>query len=763
MKRILILLAALIGAVAFTYDAAAAEKRNEQIESLWEEYEAASEKDYIQRMTRILDEIKVEALKERSAWDYYKAVCFSVKAKSAHNWKLAEELQAQAKKEIEAYDEPILDYLLRRESMSAEQKLAYLAEHADKLKSRRNADVHEGAGIIYPDVLLSTLNNDYQYILWDALTNSYRPSGEQCADIYELLSESLAGAYPQAGIAEFMYLKKIQDPENPAGMEEEFGTLAEKYKGKALGVMVNEHIVRLKLASGKDKGSSEYFRELRARAVKLIKERNSFISGSERVLAGCCVALDEMLEHLDAQVAYVTVKNADVRVVLKNLDKVKIRLSVQKDVVFDTLLHNRLKSYYTPDTLNFRLPDIADGKYKIECFSGFDRLGEYHFDKNTLSMSLRKDSQGTSVYVADYMTGEPVDCVDIVLRKGYEGRKVAEFKGLRLDGYTRLPEAIEKHLADYYSHTLECVARSDDGKERYISRYYSSREYAPAEETASRHSYILLDKPAYNPDEVLEFKAVIYERNARDGSMKVSSSGIYTVRLMDANGEVVSSKELRVNDFGSLVGEFPLKSLKRYGNCSIGVWQGDNMLGLMSFVVDEYVLPDFAVTFDKPERVYYSGCKVVVSGRLESFAGHPLSSAQVNAIVTLRGEVVSTSDVKVADDGSFEVSFDDIPDKGNTGREYSVEVKVTDLTGETHSYFFSQPVKVKPYVNCKLRNIAEGSCALYGSGIHVYVVDGIVASVACDAGYGHNMTCQGIPLEYKVFKDNVPVMHGARK
>ena len=758
MKRILlILLAVLTGAEAFSYGAVIDGNKNERIEALWKEYEDASQKDYIQRMTNILDKIKVEALRERSTWDYYKAVCFYVRAKSARDWKLTEELQAQAQQEITAYGEPVLDYLRRRESMSVGQKLEYLNENADELKSRRNADVYEGAGIVYPDVLTTTLSNDYQYVLWDILTRSRRPSVDECADIYDLLSESLTGVYPQAGLAEFIYLKRVFDSEKSAGMDE-FEALAERYKGKALGVMVNEFILQFELANGKAKGSSEYFREMRERVVKLIKERDSFYGASERALAGYCVELDEILKHLDAKVAYVTVKDADVLVAMRNLNRVKIKVSSEKEAVFDTLLHNPVKSYYALDTLIFRLPDMTDGDYRIECFSGVTSLGESLFSKNTLSMSLRQDSEGISVYVADYKTGKPIDCVDLILYGGGDKRKVVEFKDLHLDGYTRLPAPVMKHLDQ--GHILECVVRDADGKERKISHYYYFRDYAPEEETVSRHSHILLDKPAYNPGETLRFKAVIYERDSKDGAVKVLPSGLYTVKLTDANGEIVASKDLSVNDFGSLAGEFPLKSLTRYGNCSVSVFEGNRMLGIMPFVVDEYVLPAFDVTFDKPDKVFYPGDEVVVRGRLESFAGHPLSSARVSAAVTLSGKVVPTSEVQLADDGTFAVSFTDLPTDKNTRREYSVEVKVIDGTGETHSYFFSQPVMVVPYLECGLKNIAEGACTLLKSSQRVYVVDGSTALITCDAGYRYGADCPGISLRYKVLKANLPVMQG---
>ena len=124
------------------------------------------------------------------------------------------------------------------------------------------------------------------------------------------------------------------------------------------------------------------------------------------------------------------------------------------------------------------------------------------------------------------------------------------------------------------------------------------------------------------------------------------------------------------------------------------------------------------------------------------------------------GKVVSASEVKVADDGSFVISFKDVLRERDSWEEYSVEVKVTDATGETHSYFFNQSVKEAPYVDCSLQNIAEGACALNESARRAYVVDGRLASVACDAGYRYGLTCPGIPMKYKVLKGKEMIMEG---
>lgn len=732
-------------------------KEDESIASLWNQYEKASERDLVGRMEDILEKIKDKASEERSTWDYYCACIRYAGVKSSRNWKLHDEAWTQAKEEIARYGEPVLTYLLESSEMDVEQKLAYLDAHSEVLKSRRNADVYEGEGVMYPEVLIPTIADDYQFILWNLMETVYGRN-EDFVNIYDRLKTDLAGVYPQAGLAEFIYRKK-SSVKSGAEVRAEFEDMAKKYDGKALGIMVEEYVIFSELEDGEGNGTSEYYQAMRDRVRALVRERGSFSDASEKSLAGYCTGLGNILKHLDDQVANVMVKDGRVSLLLRNIDKLKIKVLRGKETVCEVMAQNTAGSYYVYDTLGVELPELDDGDYRVECYVGQKKLGETTFPKYTLSAALRQDAGGMALYVADYMTGKPVENVDVILYCG--DSKQAEAKNVSLHGFTRLPSSIvDKIKPERYGYRLVCVMRDEGGIERrsYPCRLDMDEEdVAQASEVSAK---VMLDRPAYNPDEQVRFKAVVF-RTFPDGTVETIPSGqVYEARLMDMTDDMIASATLVSNDFGSVAGEFPLSQIKRNGRHDVCLYQDGRELARTSFIVDEYVLPTFDIVFDTPDKVFYAGDDIVVRGWLKSYTGHSLSSAKVVARVDLYGDLIHEEVLVPGHDGVFEISFRDVAEKNDFGREYSIEVKVTDLTGETQSFFHHQPVMTYPFIECALQNSAEGECNLNEYGTRIWVLDEDVAQICCEAGYEYGMMCQGLPLKYELLKDNEVVMAG---
>ena len=762
MKRtLLISLFAVLAAGLLSYAGPHSHKKDESVASLWLQYEKASEKDQIQKMADILKEIKDRSLEERSTWDYYRACCAYVDVMSARNWKLRGELASAAIEEISAYGEPLLDYLLKRHHMTDQERLAFLDENAGTLQARRNPEVYESVGMMYHKVLLPTVTNDYQFVLWDMLGGSMYRDYEHLKVIYERLSESLDGVYPQAGLAEFAFMKISLAADVLEDHEEKFGAFAQKYDGTALGVMADEFIISHGIAQEKAEGSSEHYRQMRKRVVDLIRERDSFRDASEKSLAGYCTVLDGILKHLDAEVAYVEVKDGNVQLMLRNLDKVKVRLQHKKETVFETVLRNTEGSYHALDTMSLDLPELDDGDYLLQCFSGTEKLGERSFPKYTLSSAVRQDAGGLALYVADYMTGEPVDSVDVLLYK--DDRKLAEVKGLALNGFTRLPSEIADKVDERrYVHTLVCIRKGENGKVRKSVFRNICREPSDAGKTREPNSArIMLDRYAYNPGEKVRFKAVVYSSSSDGSTATVPAGQEFIARLVDMNDEILSSITLVSNEFGSVAGEFSLDAVKTNGRHEVRIYQDEKELYGSSFIVDEYVLPTFDVTFDTPEKVFFAGDDIVVGGRLKSYTGHPLSSAKVDVKVMLLGETVLEQTVAVGHDGAFSVTFKDMAAKDtDSWREYSMEVKVTDQTGETHMFYHHQPVMHTPYLAGTLLNPADAKCCLESDDSDVMILDQGIARISCEAGYQSQNLCAGLPLKYSVLKDGAAVLNG---
>lgn len=84
------------------------------------------------------------------------------------------------------------------------------------------------------------------------------------------------------------------------------------------------------------------------------------------------------------------------------------------------------------------------------------------------------------------------------------------------------------------------------------------------------------------------------------------------------------------------------------------------------------------------------------------------------ANVTLGGKLVKEEILTIDPDGSFRIEFSDISDENDAYSPYEVEVKVTDLTGETLSFFHRQYVLRRPRISLELENAADGSFRLAG-------------------------------------------------
>lgn len=754
MKRIIFILVALLSATVLSSSIVMGRSdEGRSLKALWAEYQEASEQDRIRKMTEILEEIKKEALSERAAWDYYRSCCEYVDVRSRRNWKLRDSLRKQMFKEITAYDEPLLQYLSDRERLSADDLLKSMLEMKGRLAARQNRDVYEGVGGVLVNAAVRPLiDNDYEYALWD-LFRMTADGREGLRDgVYALLKKEIGDTYPKAGIAEYHYAKKALL--NP---EERMKELADRYEGTALALLPLSALLDIEFRKNEYTAGQDYFLELKGRLESCEHERQSYRSGVDKLIAEECTRFRNMLEHLESKAVFVTIKDGKAEFALRNLDKMRVKVSRDEDKVYETVLDNPVGSFYVLDTLAVGLPALDDGDYTVRCYDGKNVIGKYHYPKYTLSMALRTDKDGTGIYVADYRTGKPLDKVDVIIYKG--DRKAAEAKDVKLDGFTPLPSDLVT-VMDGNGCYVVCRCTGDDGYVRSSrKKYVSGSSGHDRRQTSADHAVVMLDRSAFRPGDTLKFKAVVYE-SLSDGTMRVASSGKkVSARLVDYQGNVLSEKSIETNEFGSVAGEFMLDGIRRNGYHSLSVRYGNRLLGDAVLTIDEFVLPTFDLTFDKQDKALLPGDTVVVSGKLKSCSGHPLSSADVEAEVTLGRKVVVKRKLNVAADGSFSLSFSDVSDENTYS--YETEVRVTDITGETKSFHSRQYVLRKPVVTAELQNPATGTFCISSdrSNRRNLLSDG-VASVVMAAMYPYGDVCRGLPLKYTLLKKGEVLLKG---
>ena len=763
MKRIIITLMALLFiAVLSSFITMERKKEEKSLEALWAEYGKATQQDRVQKMAELLEVIKVKALEDRAGWDYYRACRDYVNVRSRRDWKQRDTLQKQMRDEILTYDEPLLIYLMDREALGPKELMKTVAEMKDRLVGRRNEDVYEDRGVIINPAVVPLTGDDYEYVLWDMFNQScygYFSSAVK-EEVYGMLKEELEDSSVKAGIAEYFYAVKVAPEE---GRKELLESLVRRYEGQALALLPAYALLEMEFNENCKKGTSDYFLDLKKRLESYEHERKSYRGWVKRLLVGDFTGFKDLLNVLDTKSAYVTIRNGEAKLALRNLDKVRVKITRNEDKVYETLLENPAGSYYALDTMALDLPRLDDGEYRIRCYDGNDQIGGCHYPKYTLSVASRVNDEGTGVYVADYLSGKPLEKVDMALYKG--DRKVVEVSGVVLDGFTPLPQEMASRLTKNASgHYLVCSAVGEDGTVRRSQDVYlSAGRNFDVKVGKSVRATVMLDRAAFTPGETVKFKAVLYEC-LPDGTMQVMPAGqTVDVRLNDISLNVLAERELKTNEFGSVAGEFVLDGIRRNGYHSISVHSGNKRIGLAELTVDEFVLPTFDVAFEKSEKVFLPGGVIEAKGKVTSYSGHSLASASMVANVTLGGNLVKEEIVTIDPDGSFRIEFSDISDEEDAYSPYKIEVKVTDLTGETLSFFRHQYVLRRPRLSLELENAADGSFRLAGEGYSVgKLLSDENARVSFGVSYpgGGDGPLPSVPVKYSLMKDGSSVLEG---
>ena len=401
--------------------------------------------------------------------------------------------------------------------------------------------------------------------------------------------------------------------------------------------------------------------------------------------------------------------------------------------------------------------------------------GSTNYNQHTLSLALRRQAEGYAAYVTDYVSGKPLDKAKLVLWKG--DTEVAS-ETVSLDGFTLLPKKFEQALNGngrnaYHSLTAETGSGTNLRKsERLgISRYYADND--SDNEPDDIYCNIYRDRGAYNPGDVLQFKAVVYQGNLVDRVSVVPGKALQ-VSLFNTEGKALERLQLTTNEFGSVSGSFTLPKDERNGYFNIQITSGKKHLATDDFRVDEFVLPTFTLSFDTNDKLYLKGDEVTVSGKLTSYSGHNLSGANLAVKVNHWGNVVLERDIQPEADGKFSFAF-----KAEETGYYDIEVTVTDATGEMQEFGAGVYVSDNISVSLSMENAAEGEFTVmeekneatpirYGRVVRrwrptpsKYIADGDVArmKMQVDNSDGNKID---VPVQYQLLAEDSTVVRSGK-
>ena len=661
MKRILTTLAAILSAVTLF-----AQNDGHMLTNLWKQYDKAKKSDLPKQEADLLKQIKEEAAAKHLAVDFYDAATEYVNTVLRRDWKQRATLNAELEKEVKAFDDPVVTFLWMAEwnSTSTDKLWAYYKDNKDRFTGC-NRPLHRGVDGVLNGSLKPFIRNDKEWALWYMTARRYSND----SDASKALQEEVKDVYPNEGILEYFILGRttwleVNRPKEVKAYED----LAEKYKGKAFSVYSRAQLLRLRFNQlKKDKAGSEDYKVLYADAQALEKERAAYKGDDKKLVNGCAYPATLIGTLTDKNLA-IRFNGKEALVVLQNLSSADVTLRSDKKTVKTWKVKNTVNSFFVQDTVRLKLPVLNDGDYTLEAQNGklsaMDAYQQY-----TLSIAHRKDSRGRCIYVADYQTGVPLRTVTLKLLKN--GKTLAS-SSLKLDGFTPLPEALNKHLGSKNS-GYELVAESGSRKSRslYLGWYYDGTDYSDY----TRCNFYK-DRGAYNPGDTLQFKTIVYKGSARKGFEAIKGRKL-EIRLHDSEDNILETLKLTTNEWGAVSGKFVLPKGLRNGRFELEAVG----LGYDWFRVDEFVLPTFDVHFDAQQKLILVGDMATVSGRIESYSGHPLSGATLHLKVKNYSDKVWEDEVAIGADNTFKAEF-----KVHSSGWHNAELTVTEATGETHSF-----------------------------------------------------------------------------
>ena len=750
----------------------APDKDGHVLTALWKQYEEARKADRPQQEAEILTKIKTEAQKQRLAVDFYDAATQYVETVQRRDWKKRAELRENLQKEVEAFNHPMVTYQWMGSfgNASSDERWEFVKNRAKAFREGHNSALYRGVDGLMGGAMKDFMASDYEYVLWHLLgSRSYSEISND--EIYKALKAEVEGKYPGEGYLAYYAANRNSDKD---ARKKALEAVAEKYAGKAVAFWPRQELLRREFSDlNEAEAGQAAYQALYHKCLTFEKERGA-LKGDEAKIAKGCEAVKNLTKTLTNKDVRVRLKDNQACVIFRNLDKATLTLREDKKTLQTWNVTNPTGSFYVQDTVKIDLPKLGDGSYTLEAVNG-KFSGSTNYNQHTLSLALRRQAEGYAAYVTDYLSGKPLDKAKLTLWKG--DTEVAS-ETVSLDGFTLLPKKFEQALNGngrnaYHSLTAETGSGTNLRKsERLgISRYYADND--SDNEPDDIYCNIYRDRGAYNPGDVLQFKAVVYQGNLVDRVSVVPGKALQ-VSLFNTEGKALERLQLTTNEFGSVSGSFTLPNDERNGYFNIQITSGKKHLATDDFRVDEFVLPTFTLSFDTNDKLYLKGDEVTVSGKLTSYSGHNLSGANLAVKVNHWGNVVLERDIQPEADGKFSFAF-----KAEETGYYDIEVTVTDATGEMQEFGAGVYVSDNISVSLSMENAAEGEFTVmeekneatpirYGRVVRrwrptpsKYIADGDVArmKMQVDNSDGNKID---VPVQYQLLAEDSTVVRSGK-
>lgn len=478
------------------------------------------------------------------------------------------------------------------------------------------------------------------------------------------------------------------------------------------------------------------------KAKHLIEERL-------KVMPDSCYGNDQMKEllqqiikpELSTQVEGINVADQPFRMLVnyKNVDTLYARVILQKDITKAAKKKNYnewrdiSKLPFTKSFIQF-LPKTNDyqnhsAEIKIDALP----VGDYtilfsnnnSFNDSTDKLVTQEFSVSNLAYMRneyDYFvvnreSGQPIKdvkakgTIEVKNKKNNEW-KTKKIKTLYSDEHGHFSIPIDSKRKSNYGDIDLTLSKDNDKLEATDRVYNYSNDNGDDDddddstyEDDNSEVHFFTDRSIYRPGQTVFFKGIVLTKDRKTKKYKLYH---YTdsaeIDLNDANGKMIDSMFVKLNEYGSFSGKFKLPTNTLTGEFSIDTYDFED--GEANFNVEEYKRPTFYVEFDTLKNSYRLGDTIKLTGYAKAYAGNAIDNAKVNYTIQRSASFpypylfwkisrpysgtteIADSTIAVDENGKFEISFVAEPDSSVAKSteplfDFQIETSVTDANGET--------------------------------------------------------------------------------
>ncbi len=404
-------------------------------------------------------------------------------------------------------------------------------------------------------------------------------------------------------------------------------------------------------------------------------------------------------------------------------DSVRVSFIKKLDATkkWNTSLRNE-KDYQQHKT-EVLLPQLPQGFYLIVGTTENEEIKDektlaYTFMQVTDLVLVENNSNGEYIYqVVDRNTGKPIENANVHL-KNYNTGKYN--KPINRNFTTDKNGQFSFKSNSRHRNVVSTVIYKDDTAifgNYYLNKYHKNEP--SRDERITIKSFIFTDRSIYRPGQTVYFKAIVLKKQGEKS--EVFTDEFIEVILKDVNYQEVKKLYLKLNEFGSVSGEFILPSSGLTGKYTIEIDESyeydskfyddadfDFDYNEYNFSVEEYKRPKFETEFKPVTETYKLNDSITVNGTATAFAGSNITDAKVAYRVVRTAnyprwfnwhrpnyyqseELEVTHGESITDaEGAYEITFKAIPDlkvskDSQPTFNYKVYADVTDINGETRS------------------------------------------------------------------------------